>query len=98
MTGTRGLEPFELDKSFAFDLLAHQQGRCAYSGAVLNMFPQSHWRGSLERVNPSHGYVCSNANYLDRFGVSDSYTVVMAQSSVLASIAETWFFCVQAVQ
>ena len=46
-----------IHKDDIFEMLLEQEGRCHYSGVPMEiMFPNSHWRLSLERLNNSEGY------------------------------------------
>lgn len=56
----RGLE-VTLSYVDILDMLAGQDGKCAYSGVSMEAEqPNSHWRMSLERVENSKGYTSSN--------------------------------------
>ena len=51
----------ELDVDFLFDIILQQQGKCAYSDVDMELIvPHSHWRMSLERIDPMRGYLRNN--------------------------------------
>lgn len=57
--GTAG--SFSIDLEFIFELLLHQEGRCAYSGIPISLTRYTHWQCSLERLNPvTGGYTPDN--------------------------------------
>lgn len=56
-----------------FDMLVAQGGRCYYSGVPMEcIFPKSHWRMSLERINNDIGYTRENCVLIaQEFNTSD---------------------------
>eukprot|EP00397_Hematodinium_sp_SG-2012_P046885 GEMP01053119.1.p1 GENE.GEMP01053119.1~~GEMP01053119.1.p1 ORF type:complete len:448 (+),score=23.83 GEMP01053119.1:71-1414(+) len=72
MPGREEAGRFELDLDFLFNLWLKQQGRCAYSGLVMNVEPHTAWRFSLERRNNRLGYIPSNVVFsCAEFNISD---------------------------
>lgn len=51
---------FSLDIELLLEMWNEQAGRCAYSGIPLSHQPLSQWKASIERVNPSKGYIKEN--------------------------------------
>jgi hypothetical protein len=53
---------FDITYEYLTDLLRYQRGRCAYSGIKLNYgnSRENDWIASLERINPTRGYLKSN--------------------------------------
>ena len=50
-----------IDRDDIFEMLLEQRGRCHYSRVPMEIvFPNSHWRMSLERLNNSEGYQRQN--------------------------------------
>lgn len=47
---------FNLEYADLLTTFMAQQGRCAYSGVVLEMLSYTDWQCTLERVNPASGY------------------------------------------
>eukprot|EP01083_Nonionella_stella_P078754 215707_1 len=47
---------FDIDHEFLRELYSLQRGKCVYSGIDMSLIVHSHWKMSLERLNPDIGY------------------------------------------
>lgn len=45
-------------------LYINQQGLCYYSGIKMNILPFSNWKISLERLDPTKGYIIDNVKFI----------------------------------
>eukprot|EP00397_Hematodinium_sp_SG-2012_P030211 GEMP01031978.1.p1 GENE.GEMP01031978.1~~GEMP01031978.1.p1 ORF type:complete len:453 (+),score=38.49 GEMP01031978.1:188-1546(+) len=55
---------FEIDIHFLLNLWLKQEGRCAYSGIIMNVATHQHWRLSLERKDNNLGYIPHNVVFI----------------------------------
>lgn len=51
---------YDLSKTWLVNLWLAQEGRCAYSGIVLDIRKGAPWSASLERIDNNNGYVSGN--------------------------------------
>jgi hypothetical protein len=49
-----------INKEFLINLWKSQRGLCYYSGIKMNLAPHTDWKCSLERLNPTQGYIPEN--------------------------------------